>query len=78
MPGSNPQNARDELSYTAVLAHEFTHFLRSKSVLLNYTLEEVATHVQAAEISSLNEEDRCSLLGCAVEILLEYRFKECR
>jgi len=75
--GNNIDNNRDLLTYVAVLAHEFTHFLRQGRTLENYVLEEVATNVQAAEMLELEIEDRCDLLRCAEEILMEYRMKEC-
>jgi len=75
--GNDTYDAIDELSYTAVLAHEFTHFVRHGSTLDNYVLEEVATHMQAAEMRTLSPEERCALIRCAVEILYGYRIKEC-
>lgn len=77
MPGTSVYSALDELSYVAVLAHELTHFRRYGTTLENYVLEEVATHVQAAEILALGNEDRCALLRCGEEILAEYRRMEC-
>ena|GEM_PF-3655981 len=77
MPGETQLSALDELSFVAVLAHEYTHFLRFGQTLPNYVLEEVSTHVQAAENDTLTPEDRCGLLRCAVEVLYAYRIKEC-
>ena len=77
MPGTSVYSALDELSYVAVLAHELTHFLRYGKTLGSYVLEEVATHVQAAEIEVLGPEDRCALLRCGEEILADYRRMEC-
>jgi len=77
MPGQSSYRTLDELSYTAVLAHEFTHFVRHGATLSNYVLEEVATHVQAAETPTLGLDDRCGLIRCAEEILMDYRMKEC-
>ena len=76
-PSGSIYSAVDELSFVAGLAHEFTHFQRSGSTLQNYYLEEVAVHVQSAEIPGLALEDRCALLRCAEETLMNYRIKEC-